>query len=91
MLVLDLYQELGYLFFLLSICTDELISTPKIMTFLPQWKFESEKSESKSNPLSLPLYTYLSGSAFLINLRPPNKQSFKAKSEFNTCGHIFNS
>ena len=41
-------------FFLLPICTDELLSTPKIITFLPQSKFESEKSKLGSNPTSYP-------------------------------------
>ena len=36
-------------------------------------------------------YTYSSGSAFLANLTPPNKQSFKVKSEFNSFDHIPNS
>ena len=36
-------------------------------------------------------YIYLSGSAFLVNLKFPNKQSLKVKSEFNSCDHAFNS
>ena len=31
--------------FLISICTDELISTPKIITFLPQSKFGIEEND----------------------------------------------
>ena len=38
-------------FFLLPICTVELISTPKIMSFFPQSKFGSRKSERESNPV----------------------------------------
>ena len=34
---------------------------------------------------------YISGSAFLTNLIPLNKQSFKAKSEFQSCDHVSNS
>ena len=34
---------------------------------------------------------YLSGSAFLVNLTPPNKQSFKVKSEFKYRDHVSNS
>ena len=49
------------------------MSTPKIMTFLPQSKLESEKSEPESNPIPKPLYMYLSGPAFLPNLTHPNK------------------
>ena len=37
------------------------------------------------------IYTYLSGSAFLANLIPPNKQSFKVKSEFTSRDDICNS
>ena len=36
-------------------------------------------------------YIYLSASAFLVNLKFPNKQSLKVKSEFNSCDHAFNS
>ena len=38
-------------FFLLSTCTDELISTPKIMTFLCESKSGSIKSERELNPI----------------------------------------
>ena len=38
-------------FSLLSICTDELISTPKIMTFLPLLPSGNENSERDSNPI----------------------------------------
>ena len=37
-------------FLLLSICTDELISTLKVMTFLPQSNFGSEKCETEPKP-----------------------------------------
>ena len=33
----------------------------------------------------------LSGSAFLANLIPPNKQSFKEKLEFKSRDHVSNS
>ena len=36
---------------LLSACPDELISAPKIMTFLPKSKFVIEKIEQESNPI----------------------------------------
>ena len=38
-------------FFLFSICTDELISTPKITTVLPTLPSGNEKSERESNPI----------------------------------------
>ena len=34
----------------LSICTDELISTPKIMKFLPTLPSDNENSEREWNP-----------------------------------------
>ena len=37
---------------LLSICTDELISTPKIMTFFPMLPSVNENSKRESNPMS---------------------------------------
>ena len=40
-------------FLLLSICTDELLSTPKIIVFLPQSKLACEKSERESNPIPI--------------------------------------
>ena len=39
-------------FLLLSICTDELMSTPKIMTFLPTLPSGNKNSERKSTPIS---------------------------------------
>ena len=51
----------------------------------------NENSEHESNPIPQTVYTYLSGSAFLANLAPPNKQSFKAKSEFKYIDHVSNS
>ena len=75
-------------FFSLSICTDDLISTPKIMAFA-QPKFGSEKNERISNPLPEPLYTHLSGSALLANVTLLNKQSFKVKLEFESCDKVF--
>ena len=37
--------------FLLSIWTEELLSTPEIIAFLPQWKSGSKKSERESNQI----------------------------------------
>ena len=52
-------------------------------TFLPQSK------EQESNPTPY-LKNNLSGSAFLINLTAPNKQTFRVKSAFNSCDlHLF--
>ena len=60
-------------FFLLSIFVDELISTPKIIIFLPV-SLSIEKDHCLSNPIPYPKYLYLSISVFLVNLTDPNKQ-----------------
>ena len=60
------------------------------MTFLPMLPSSNENSERELNPIPQPVYKYLSGSAFLAHLRPPNKQSFKVKSEFKSCHHVSN-
>ena len=44
-------QKIKNSFFLLSICADELISTQKKLTFLPQSRFGSEKNERELNPI----------------------------------------
>ena len=72
--MLDLYQELKYIFFLLSIFVHELISTPKIITFLPVQPLECEKKPCLSNPILYLEYLYLSISGSLIKLTTPNKQ-----------------
>ena len=41
-------------FFKSSLCTDELLSTPKITTFLYQLKSRHKKSEQESNSISYP-------------------------------------
>ena len=60
-------------FFLLSTCTEELISTPKIITFLPN-PLATEKVPCLSNPIPYPEYFYLSISTFFTNLTAPNKE-----------------
>ena len=77
--------------FSLSIFTDELISTPKIMVFLLQLKFEIEKSERESNPTAYFEKEHLSGSAFLVTLTAPNKESFRVKSALKSFDHLSNS
>ena len=49
--VLDLFQELKYPFFLLSIFVDELVSAPKIIAFLPNPVPGNEKLSCLSNPI----------------------------------------
>ena len=61
------------------------------MKFLPMLLPGHENSECKSNPIPQPVYTYLSGSAFLGNVTPLNQQSFKVKSEFKSRDHLSNS
>ena len=60
-------------FFLLTIFDDKLISTPKIITFLPI-SSPIEKDAFLSNAVPYPEYPYLSISGFLVNLTGPNKQ-----------------
>ena len=71
-------------FSLLSICTDELILTPKTMTFLPTLPSGNANSEQESNLITKPLYTYSSELAFLV-------QSFKVKTVFKSPDHASNS
>ena len=59
------------------------------MTFLSMLPSGNENSERESNPILEPLYTYLSGSAFLANLTSPNRQSFKVKSEVKSRDYVF--
>ena len=74
-------------FTLLSICTDEPISAPKLVTFLPTLPSGKEYSIRVSNPIPKPLCVYLSRSVFLVNLKSPNKQLPKAKSISISRGH----
>ena len=57
----------------MSIFVDELISTPKFITFPPVPSLGWEKNPCQSNPISYPEYLYLSISAFLDKLTAPNK------------------
>ena len=52
------------------------------MIFLPMLPSVNKKSERESNPMSQPLYLYLSGSAFLVSSTDPNKQLFDVKDVF---------
>ena len=58
----------------LPTCTDELISAPKIIAFLPMLPSVNENSERESNPMRWPSYLYLSESAYLVSFSDPNKQ-----------------
>ena len=75
---------------LLSMCTDELISAPKIVTFLHTLPSGKEYSPQVLNSIPKPQYEYLSGSAFSVNLTPPNKQPPKVKSVSKFGGHESN-
>ena len=71
MYVLILVQEpllrIKISFFLLPTCGDELIATPKIITFLPIL-LPSKKNHFLSNPITYPEYFYLSASRCFVNL-----------------------
>ena len=58
---------------MLSIFDDQLISTPKIITFLPI-SLPIEKDVSLSNPIPYLEYPYLLIIEFLVSLTDPNKQ-----------------
>ena len=64
-------------FFLLSACTENFISTPKINTLQPNPPQGNEKVPLLLNPMPYPDYLYLSISAFLVNLNASNKQFSK--------------
>ena len=70
--VFDLFQELKYPFFLLSIFVDELMSTLKIITFLPNPVPGNDKLPCLSNPIPYPEYFYLPISSFLARLTASN-------------------
>ena len=61
-------------FFLFSIFVEELISTPKTITFLPNPIPGDEKLRWLSNPTPYPQYLYLLILAFLVKVSAPNKQ-----------------
>ena len=50
------------------------MSTPRIITFLPNPVPGNEKLLFLSNPIPYPEYPYFSMSALLVNLAAPNKQ-----------------
>ena len=63
-------------FFVLSICTAELISAPTIITLLPNpLPSNNEKLPLASNAVPYPENSYLLRSAFAVNLNVPNKES----------------
>ena len=51
----------------------------------------NNNTEREWNPIPFPIYTYLSGSVFLVNLTAANKQSFKVKSVFKPRDRVSNS
>ena len=60
--------------FILPIFVDELISTPKIITFLSVLELGCVKNPCLSNSIRYPEYIDLSILAFLFKLTAPNKQ-----------------
>ena len=49
----------------------------------------NENSEREPNPIPLPVYKYLSGSAFLVSLTDSNKQLTHVKSVFKLIYYFF--
>ena len=82
----DLYvgpsPRINISFFLLSTCTEELMSTPQILTLQPNPPLENENVPCPSNPVLYPEYLYSSKLAFLVNLTAPNKQFSKVGSKY---------
>ena len=68
--------KISLFLFLLSICTDELVSAPKLLTFFHMLPSVNKNSERESNPMPYPVCLYLSGSAFLVSFTDPSKQLF---------------
>ena len=60
-------------FFLFSTCTEELISTTKLIQFLSN-PLPTEQVYFLSNPIPYPELLYLSMSGFLVNLTAAEKQ-----------------
>ena len=60
-----------------------------ILAFLPNLLSYNRKLPPVSNPIPLPEYSYLSGSAFLVNLTTPNKELPNRKTLPTLNGHIF--
>ena len=50
------------------------------MTFFPKFPSVNKNPERESNPMPLPVYLYLSRSAFLVSFTDPNKQLRNVKS-----------
>ena len=71
-------------FFLLSASTEELISAPKIITFLPNQPVGNENVPLIWNTIPYPEFLYLSISAFFTNLTAPNKEFPKVGSLLST-------
>ena len=69
--------------FFLSICRDELISTPKVIIFFFHASSVNENSEREPNPMSYELYFYLSRSVSVASFTDPNKQQPNEKSVFS--------
>ena len=80
-----------------STCTEEPLSTPKATTYVThsrekcERERKREKCERASNPITKPLYTYLSKSALLCNFTAPNKQLLNVKSVFKPFNHVSSS
>ena len=74
--------------FLLSTCTAELISTPKIMTFLPTLLSVYENCERISNAVAT-IFVFIW--IIILTLLNRSKQSYRVKLVFKSCEHLSNS
>ena len=72
----------------MEVCDDELLSTPKITTFLAN-SIPKLHEPSASNAISQPLSINLLLIGFLSNLNVPNKQFFSGKLLVGLYGQLF--
>ena len=73
--LLYLYQKLKYLFFLLSLCTQELLLTPNIVTFLSS-PLPSDNEKTCIQSIAISRIKILIRIRILVNQTAPKKKLF---------------
>ena len=73
--LLYLYQKLKYLFFLLSLCTQELLLTPNIVTFLSS-PLPSDNEKTCIQSIAISRIKILIKIRILVNQTAPKKKLF---------------
>ena len=64
---------------LLSVCVDELLSAPKIITVLPKSKLEISKGDHENNLMAYPEQDHLSRLASWVSLLTRGNRYFNGK------------